>query len=76
MGGVTIFCQKFLFLESRKFRGEPFNVSETLGYRKMLCIIGGITIFRRIFFSLKLPNIFVGDPSPSDKSSGFERNFP
>ena len=28
------------------------------------------------FFSLKLPSIFVGDPSPSDKISGFERNFP
>ena len=23
-----------------KFRGHPFNVSENLGYRKILCIIG------------------------------------
>ena len=33
-----------------KFRGHPFNVSENLGYRKILCILGGITIFRRKFF--------------------------
>ena len=33
-----------------KFRGHPLNVSENLGYRKSLCIIGGITIFRRKFF--------------------------
>ena len=35
---------------AEKFRGHPFNVSENLGYRKILCIIGGITIFRRKFF--------------------------
>ena len=33
-----------------KFRGHTFNVPENLGYRKILCIIGGITIFRRKFF--------------------------
>ena len=33
-----------------KIRGHPLYVSENLGYRKILCIIGGITIFRRKFF--------------------------
>ena len=31
---------------AEKFRGHPFNVSENLGYRKISCIIGGITFFR------------------------------
>ena len=35
---------------AEKFRGHSFNVSENLGYRKTLCIIGGITIFRLKFF--------------------------
>ena len=33
-----------------EFRGHPFNASENLGYRKILCIIGGITSFRRKLF--------------------------
>ena len=34
---------------AEKFHGHPFNVSENLGYRKILGIIGGITFFRRKF---------------------------
>ena len=34
----------------KKFRGDPFNVSEILGCQKVLCILGGITIFRRKYF--------------------------
>ena len=50
--GILLFLRKFLFQSfmDEKFRGHPFNVSENLGYRKILCIIGGITIFRRKFF--------------------------
>ena len=42
--------EKFWSHSAEKFRGHPFNVSENLGYRKILCIIGGITSFRRKFF--------------------------
>ena len=50
-GGVSRFSvENFLSHSAEKFRGHPFNVSENLGYRKILCIIGGITIFRRKFF--------------------------
>ena len=40
----------FCLTVPKKFRGQPFNVSENLGYGKNLCIIGGITSFRRKFF--------------------------
>ena len=49
--GVSRFSvEKFWSHSAEKFCGHPFNVSENLGYRKILCIIGGITIFRRKFF--------------------------
>ena len=50
-GGVSRFSvENFWYHSAEKFRGHPFNVSENLGYRKILCIIGGITIFRRKSF--------------------------
>ena len=49
--GVSRFSvENFWSHSAEKFRGHPFNGSENLGYRKILCIIGGITIFRRKFF--------------------------
>ena len=49
--GVSRFSvENFWSHSAEKFRGHPFNVAENLGYRKILCIIGGITIFRRKFF--------------------------
>ena len=42
--------ENFWSHSAEKFRGHPFNVSEKLGYRKILSIIGGITSFRRKFF--------------------------
>ena len=48
--GVSRFSvHNFWSHTAKKFRGHPFNVSEKLGYRKNLCIIGGITFFRRKF---------------------------
>ena len=41
--------ENFWFHSAEKFRGHPFNASENLGYRKILCILGGITFFRRKF---------------------------
>ena len=40
---------KFRSHSAKKFDGHHFNVSEILGYRKILCIIGGITFFQREF---------------------------
>ena len=49
--GVSRFSvENFWSHSAEKFRGHPFNVSEKLGYRNILCIIGGITIFPRKFF--------------------------
>ena len=41
--------ENFWSHSAKKFRGHPFNISESLGYRITLCIIGGITFFRRNF---------------------------
>ena len=50
-GGISRFSvENFLSHSAENLRGHPLNVSENLGYRKILCIIGGITIFRRKFF--------------------------
>ena len=47
--GVSRFSVENFWSHSAKiFRGHPFNVPENLGYRKILCITGGITFFRRI----------------------------
>ena len=48
--GYHNFPSKIFCLSAEKLRGHPFNVSENLGYRKISCIIGGITSFRRKFF--------------------------
>ena len=49
--GYHVFPSKFFLSHSAEnIRGHPFDVSENLGYRKILCIIGGITSFRRNFF--------------------------
>ena len=49
-GGITFFSvENFWSHSAEKIRAHPFNVSENLGYRKILCIIGGIIIFRLKF---------------------------
>ena len=55
--------------------GEPFNVSENLGYRKILCIIGGIAIFYRKIFCLTVPKNFVGDSFSVSLTSGIEKVY-
>ena len=48
--GVSRFSvENFWSHSAKKFRGHPPNVSENLGYREILCILGGITFFRRKF---------------------------
>ena len=49
-GGISRFSVEiFMSHNAEKIRGHPFNVSENLGYRKFLGILGGITFFRRKF---------------------------
>ena len=43
--------KKFWSHSAQKIRGHHFNVSEVLGYRKTLWIIGGIAFLRRKFLS-------------------------
>ena len=48
---VTRFSvENFWSHSAEKIPGQPFNVSKTLGWWKVLRIIGGITIFRRKYF--------------------------
>ena len=65
--------ENFWFHSAEKFRGHPFNASENLGHRKNLCILGGITFFRRKFL-VSVPEKFVGIPSMFQKIWGIE-NF-
>ena len=58
-GGVSRFSvENFLSHSVEKFRGHPFNVSENLGYRKILCIIGAITFFRQKFLVSQCRKIY------------------
>ena len=72
-GGYHVFPSEIFGLSAEKFRGHPFNVSENLGYRKILCIIGGITIFRRKFFVSLLPKNFVKEPFSVSLISGIKK---
>ena len=49
--GYHVFPAKIFGLTVPKnFVGNPSMFQKKLGYRKNLCIFGGITIFRRNFF--------------------------
>ena len=75
-GGVSRFSvEKLLSHSAEKCRGHPFNVSENLGYRKILCIIGGITSFRRNLFCFTVPKNFVGQPFRVSLISGIEKIY-
>ena len=57
-GGIAIFRREILSLIAEKLRGVPsFNDIEILGYRKFLCLIGVVTIFRRVFIVSVAKNI-------------------
>ena len=64
--------ENFWSRSAEKFRGHPFNVSENLGYRKILCIIGGITIFHPPIFCLTVPKNFVLEPFSVSLISGIK----
>ena len=55
-----------------KFRGHPFNVSENLEYRKISCIIGGITILLRNFF-VSCAEKFRGHPFNFSEKLGYRK---
>jgi len=61
-GGITFFRRKFFVSVPKNIVGEPFCVSENLGFRKILCIIGGYHDFPSKIFSLTVPKNFVGEP--------------
>ena len=67
--------ENFWSHSAEKFRGHPFNVSENLGYRKNLCILGGITFFRRKFFLSHSAEKFRGHPFNVSRKFGVSKNF-
>ena len=61
-GAYHVFESKFLCLTVPKnFVCIP-SMFQKLGYRKILCIIGGITNFRRIFFASQCRKTSYSDP--------------
>ena len=74
--GLSRFPVKIFWSHSaEKVRGHPLNVSEILWYRKILCIIGGITIFRQKFFGLTVPKKFLGISWMFQKIWGIEKLY-
>ena len=71
---VSRFCfWNFWSHSAEKFRGQPLNVSEKLGYWKTLCILGGITFSRRNFLVSQCRKI-LGHPFNLSETLGY-RNF-
>ena len=60
---------------AKKFYREPFNVSENLGYRKILCMKGRYHQFPSKIFSLTVPKYFVKEPFCVQKVSGTEKTM-
>ena len=56
------FVGKYLSHSAENFRKEPFEVSEKLEYRKVLCIMGLCQDFPLKIFSFTVPRNFVGEP--------------
>ena len=52
----------YLSHSAENFRKEPFEVSEKLEYRKILCIMGWYHDFPSKVFSFTVPRNFVGEP--------------
>ena len=53
----------FLSHNAENYWEPPYNVSENLGYRKNLCILVCYHDFLSNFFSLRIPQNFVGELS-------------
>ena len=72
--------KNFCLAVPKHFVKEPFCVSESFGYRKILCLRGLCHDFLSKIFCLKVPKNFVGEPfcavfqkiSRSEKVFGLE----
>ena len=71
-GVSQVSVEIFLSHSAEEFREHPFNVSEILGYRKILCIIGVITFPLKIF-CLTVPKNFVKEPFSVSLISGIKK---
>ena len=72
-GGITILCWKNFVSVPKKFAGETSCVSESFGYRKILCIRRGFHYFLlKLFFASQCRKISWGNHSLFQKTSGIE----
>ena len=76
-GGVSRFSvDNFWSHSAEKIRGYPFNVSQNLAYRKILCKLGGITFFRQKFLVSQCRKIsWASIPSMFQKIWGIEKIY-
>ena len=73
---ITIFSQRtaqflldsFMSQSTAIFVVEPFSVSEKLGNRKVLCILGSYHDFPPKVLNLTLPKYFVAEPLYASKN--------
>ena len=74
--GVSRFSVELFWSHSaEKFRGHPFNVSETLGYRKILCIIRISHFSVPNFFCLTVSKTFVRESQCFWESFRFQKFY-
>ena len=67
--------RNYLSHSAENFRKEPFEVSEKLEYRKILCIKGWYHDFPSKVFSFTVPRNFVGNPFVFQRISCLEANM-
>ena len=80
---ITIFCQvvarfpveSFMSHSTQFFVGEPFNVLEKIGYRKILCMMGWYHGFPSIFFQSQSTATLCGESFCVSDSFVFEKNM-
>ena len=73
--GISLFpVELFSSQTAKRFRKEPFNVSEKFGYRKFLCVRKGYHCFPSEKVCPTVPKNFVRNPSVFQKTSGIEKN--
>ena len=72
-GRYHVFRSKIFGLTAEKFRGRPFNVSEFLGYRKILYILRVSQFSVEVFF-VSVPKNFVKEPISVSLISGIKKS--
>ena len=74
--GLSRFSVEIFWSHSAEiFRGHSFNVSENSGRRKLFCILGGITFFRRKVLVTQCRKLSSKNPTVFEKEIGLKKFY-